>query len=117
MKTILLVNNDFDTMSLIKRWLEIKGYKVRFTDSRREALRLMKECKPSLVIIDILQHVVLFDIKAQREFDHVPILLMTGYTSTYTPKKLPADDSIEKPFDLPLFERKIKALLDHKVEA
>jgi hypothetical protein len=41
---------------------------------------------------------------------------MTGYTSIYTPKRLPADDSIEMTFDLPLFERKIKALLDNILE-
>ena len=116
MKTILVINNDFDTMSLIKKWLEKKDYKVKFTGSHREALRLMKDFKPSLAIIDILQHAVAVDIKANPEFENVPILLMTGYTSTYPPKKLPADDSIEKPFDLPLFERKIKNLLDNNVE-
>lgn len=115
MKTILVINNDFDTMSLLKRWLEKKGYKVKFTGNHREALRLMKDFKPSLVVIDILQHAVAVDIRTHPEFDNVPILLMTGYTSIYTPENLPVDDSIEKPFDLPLFESKIKNLIDHNV--
>ena len=98
-------------MTLIKKWLEIKGYKVKFTGNHDEALRLMKDFKPSLVIIDILQYAIADDIKANPQFKNTPMLLMTGYTSTYTPKNLLVDDSIEKPFDLPLFESKIKALL------
>ena len=116
MKTILVINNDFDTMSLLKRWMEIKGYKVKFTGNHGEAIRLMKEFKPSLVIIDILQNAVLADIRARPEFENVPILLMTGYTWSCTPKNLPVDDSIEKPFDLSLFESKIKVLLDNNVK-
>jgi len=41
---------------------------------------------------------------------------MTGYTSIYTPKRLPADDSIEMIFDLPLFESKIRILLNNNIE-
>ena len=70
----------------------------------------MSEFKPALVIIDILQGPLLRDIKSYKEFEDVPFLLMTGYTSKPVDKNLPVEDSIIKPFDLPLFEKKIKSL-------
>lgn len=116
MKKILVINNDFDTMSLLKNWLEKKGYKVKFTGNRKAAINLIKDFTPSLIIIDIMQRPTFYDIKSYKEFEDIPILLMTGYTSKPVDKDLPVDDSIIKPFDLPLFEQKIERLLNN-VEA
>ncbi len=117
MKKILVVNNDFDTMNLLKSWLEKKGYEVKFTGNFYEAVRLMKVFAPALIIIDILQHAIVRSIKSQKEFEDIPMLLMTGYTSPPVDKNLPVDDCIEKPFDIPLFEKKIKMLLEDNVKA
>jgi|GEM_PF-2081140 len=116
MKKILVINNDFDTMSLIKKWLEKKGYVVKFTGNRSEARKLVRDFRPDLAIIDILQSDILVDIKGGSHQGEFPILLMTGYTSKPFSGKLLEYESIEKPFDLPLFERKIKMLLDNSVE-
>jgi len=117
MKKILVINNDFDTMILLKRWLENKGYKVKFTGNRQAALDLIKEFVPSLILIDIMQGPLLSDIKSYKEFQAIPVLLMTGYTSKLLDKNLAVDDSITKPFDLVLLEMKIKRLVDNNVEA
>ena len=42
MKKILVVNNDFDTMSLLKNWLEKKTYKVKYTSSQEEVPEIIK---------------------------------------------------------------------------
>jgi CheY-like chemotaxis protein len=107
MKKLLVINNDFDTMSLLKSWLEKKLYKVKFTGNHHEAINLLKVFGPSLIIIDILQYNLLLAIKSYKEFKDVPMLLMTGYTSKPAKKNLPVNDIIEKPFNLPLFEKKI----------
>jgi len=116
MKNILVINNDFDTMSLLKSWLEKKGYRVKFTGNHDKAIQLLKEFNPALIIIDILQGPLVRAIKSHKEFD-IPMLLMTGYTSRSVDRNLPVDDMIEKPFDLALFEKKIKKLLQNNVEA
>ena len=117
MKKILVINNDFDTMILLKRWLENKGYIVKFTGNRQAAINLLKEFVPSLILIDIMQSPLLYNIKSFKEFDDIPVLLMTGYTSKPLDKNIAPDDLITKPFDLALLETKIKRLVDNNVEA
>ena len=46
MKKILVVNNDFDTMSLLKSWLEKKTYKVKYTGNQKEVPKIIKEFRP-----------------------------------------------------------------------
>ena len=66
MKKILVINNDFDTMSLLKSWLEKKSYKVKFTGRKEEVPKLMKAFKPALVIVDVMQKDVADDIKTNK---------------------------------------------------
>ena len=117
MKKILVINNDFDTMILLKRWLENKGYKVKFTGNRQAAINLIKEFVPSLILIDIMQGPLLHNIKSYKKFESIPVLLMTGYTSKPLDINLAIDDLITKPFDLTLLEAKIKRLVNNNVEA
>src|SRR4029079_14571380 len=111
MKKILVVNNDFDTMSLLKSWLEKKTYEVKFTGNQKEVPRIMKEFAPELVIVDVIQKEVAEQLKINKKTRSVPVLLMTGYTLRQMNNQLPVDDTIEKPFNLPLFEKKIEKLL------
>lgn len=117
MKKILVINNDFDMMHLLKRWLEKKGYWVKFTGSHQEAINLIKNFTPSLILVDIMQRPLVYDIKSYKEFEKIPMLLMTGYTSKPVDKNLPVNDSIIKPFDLSLFEKKIERLVNNNAEA
>ncbi len=117
MDKILVLNNDPDTMDLLKLWLEKKGYQVKFSAKKKEAVQLVGSFKPSLVIIDILQHETLLAIKNTAEFKRLPVLLMTGHVSRNFNRTLPVNDSIEKPFDMNLFEEKIRNLLEDNVQA
>lgn len=111
MKKILVVNNDIDTMSLLKSWLEKKAYEVKYTGSQEEVPKIMKEFDPELVIVDVLQKEVAEQLKTNKKTRAVPVLLMTGYTSVPANSQLPVDDTIEKPFNLPLLEKKIARLI------
>lgn len=112
MQKILVVNNDLDTMRLLKSWLEIKGYKVKYTSNANESLSIAKNFKPGVIILDILQNSVLKILRANNLTSKIPVLLMTGYTLRQHNHQLPVDDIIEKPFDLPILERKIKDLVN-----
>ncbi len=111
MKKILVINNDFDTMTLLKNWLEKKTYIVKFTGSLEEAPKMVKEFRPGLVLVDVLQKDVIEQLKNDKKTNAVPVLLMTGYTLRQINKQLPVDDTIEKPFNLPLLEKKIEKLI------
>jgi DNA-binding NtrC family response regulator len=104
-------------MNLLKSWLEKKGYKVKFTGNKQKAVQLAKDFNPSLIIIDVLQSDTLFAIKSFPELKSIPMILMTGHTSTLIPENLPVTDSIEKPFNISLFEQKIRNILQDNVEA
>jgi DNA-binding response OmpR family regulator len=55
MQKILVINNDEDTMSLLKIWLEGKSYKVKYTSSSDNISQLINDFKPELVLVDVLQ--------------------------------------------------------------
>ena len=111
MNKILLVNNDLDSMGLLKQWLESKTYIVKITTSRKEVPQLMLEFKPGIIMADIMQNEVVQDLKENENTRDIPILLMSGYTNGQHNLHLKADDIIEKPFNLPLLEVKLRKLL------
>ncbi len=112
MTNILIINNDFDTLNLMKLWLEKKAYTVRFTENKEEVPFILKEFKPELIIVDVLQKEVLEQLKMNKETALIPVLLMTGYTSRSQDNSLIVDDTIEKPFNLRLLENKINWLIE-----
>lgn len=111
MNKILVINNDLDSMTLLKQWLESKTYQVKITTSREEVPQLMREFNPGIVMADIMQKQVVEDLKENENTRNVPILLMSGYTKGQNNLHLKVDDIIEKPFNLPLLEVKLKKLL------
>ena len=111
MEQILVVNNDIDTMNLLKKWLEKKSYKVDYTSNSHHVSMLIKDLHPSLIMVDIMQKNVLDEIKNDQATRHVPVLLMTGYTTRTNKHEIAFDDIIEKPFNLPVLEKKIETLI------
>jgi len=112
MEKILVVNNDIDTMNLLKKWLEKKTYQVEYTSNIDSAIDIVKHYNPSLVIVDIMQKEVAYKIKSNAEIKNTPVLLMTGYTSKNRGRDVPFNDIIEKPFDLDLLQKKIEKLIE-----
>ncbi|MDQ6843046.1 MAG: hypothetical protein M3Z92_01645, partial [Bacteroidota bacterium] len=66
---------------------------------------------------DVLQKDVIFEIKNHKKTASIPILMMTGYTLRHHHGQLPIDDSIEKPFNLSLFAKKIEKLMGSNNES
>jgi two-component system OmpR family response regulator len=112
MKKILVINNDIDTMTLLKGWLERKKYEVKFTGNGDEVPALVKKFSPDLVIADVLQHKAAEQIKAGDTTKDIPVIMLTGYTLQDQQKLVAAaDDVIEKPFDPNYLEEKIEKCL------
>ncbi len=86
-------------------------YKVLFTENQDEVPMIIKKFSPDLVIVDIMQNEVVERLKDYRGGKACPVLLMTGYTKRAKDRYLPVDDIVEKPFNLPLLERKIEQLI------
>lgn len=79
---ILLVDDDKSSLIVIKGMLEMLGYRVRVAVNGREALQLLKEKKPDIVITDIVMPEVDGITLANniREFYRdLPVILLSGY--------------------------------------
>lgn len=110
MNKILVVNNDLDSMDLLKSWLETRHFEVEITTNREDVPRIVREFKPRIVMADIIQKQVIADLKENTNSMHIPVMLMSGYTKRQDYLHLNADDVIEKPFNLPLLEFKLRRL-------
>ena len=107
MKTkILVVEDEIDIKNLIVYALENKGYDLTSTDDGEKAIKLVKENKPNIIILDwMLPSVsgleVCRTIRRDEAIQHIPIIMLTAKI-TENDKIMGldsgADDYITKPF-------------------
>ena len=107
-KVILVVDDNMSNLTTVKSVLTEQGYKNIFTaSSGAEALSMVKEKNPNLVILDIMMpdmdgFEVCAKLKASKETSDIPIIILSARTSAKDMQKgfnLGAVNYIEKPFD------------------
>ena len=116
MKKILVVEDEPDIRELLANYLISDGYKVTEAEDGVSAIELFSKDKFDLVILDILipkidGYGVCEVVKKQSD---VPVIFLSalgdensmvkGYDSM-------ADDYVTKPFSMPVFLKKVKAVL------
>jgi len=105
-KTIMVVDDNPDIITIVKTILEGKGYQVLSASSGQELLNLLTDRKPDLIILDIMMPEmdgleVLGRLKAVTETASIPVILLTAkvqYEDVLGGYKLGADYYITKPF-------------------
>ncbi len=115
MKKVLIVNTSYETMQLLEKWLERRDYDVKITGEIPEVVSIMKEFKPHLLLIDVMEDVAIPLVKGDDELQSTPILLMTGLAPTDKRREIDISDTIQKPFSLELLQKKIDALMPESV--
>jgi CheY-like chemotaxis protein len=83
MKTILVVDDEFDLTSTLKAVLEGRGYRVETCSNGREALECVGEANPDLVLLDVMMPLGngYEVVERLRELPHcreTPIILMNA---------------------------------------
>jgi DNA-binding response OmpR family regulator len=109
-KTILVVDDEVDIRKMLCRLLAKAGYRVLEADRGVQALRLVKEQSPDLIVLDaMLPEVHGFDIarriKGSRRYGNIPIIMVSAVYRGWRYAEdlrgtLGVDDFIEKPFTL-----------------
>jgi DNA-binding response OmpR family regulator len=109
-KTILVVDDEADIRKMLCRLLAKAGYRVLEADRGVQALRLVKEQTPDLIVLDaMLPEVHGFDIarriKGSRRYGSIPIVMVSAVYRGWRYAEdlrgtLGVDDFIEKPFTL-----------------
>jgi CheY-like chemotaxis protein len=105
-KTIMVVDDNPDIITIVKTILEGRGYTVYSASSGPELLTLLPNQKPDLIILDIMMPEmdgleVLTRLKGKNETASIPVILLTAkvqYEDVLGGYKLGADYYITKPF-------------------
>jgi CheY-like chemotaxis protein len=105
-KTIMVVDDNPDIITIVKTILEGRGYTVFSASSGPELLSMLPNHKPDLIILDIMMPEmdgleVLTRLKGKPETATTPVILLTAkvqYEDVLGGYKLGADYYITKPF-------------------
>jgi len=107
-KTILIVDDEADIRKMLSRLLARKGHRVIEAERGHQALRMVKEHAPDLIVLDaMLPEVHGFEIarriKGSQRYGHIPIIMVSAvYRGWRYAEDLKqtcgVDHFIEKPF-------------------
>jgi CheY-like chemotaxis protein len=105
-KTIMVVDDNPDIITIVKTILEGRGFTVFSASSGHELLNMLPSQKPDLLILDIMMPEmdgleVLTRLKGKTETSTIPVILLTAkvqYEDVLGGYKLGADYYITKPF-------------------
>ncbi len=114
--SILVVDDDPEILSFIKRGLIFEGYKVETAADGKEALRMVRDDPPDLVVLDVMLPGLdgLAVCARLRQVSRVPVLMLTAKGTV--PDKVAgldagADDYLVKPFAFDELLARIRALM------
>ena len=112
----MVVDDDQDMLRMLNRTLELEGYGVVIAADGSSALALLEDCRPDLVILDIMMPgrdgFQVLDVIRQRS--NVPVIMLTArceVTSLQKALVLGADDYVRKPFRTRELVARIRAKL------
>lgn len=109
---VLIVEDDYILRENLSELLSFKGFSTENACNGMQALKLMSECAPDLILSDYDMPELdgldlLKEIKSSDEFDKIPFVMMTGNAHpglAEKAKSLGAKAFLEKPFLLSDFD-------------
>ena len=119
---VLVVDDDRMNRMLLRRSLESVGHVVRTAENGREALEVVRDDPPDVVLLDILMPeldgvAVLERLKADDGLNHLPVIMISAVDETESVLRcieMGAEDYLPKPFDPVLLRARINAGLAKK---
>ena len=128
---IVTIDDDPDILEVLRIALEANNYEVHAASSGAEGLKVIKQVRPDLIILDVMMDTVTegfhvsYELRNQdpkseyHEFSKTPILMLTSISQKtgvrFSSKKdgeyLPIDEFVEKPLRIESLLEKAKKLL------
>jgi CheY-like chemotaxis protein len=105
--TVLLADDEEDIKTIVKMFLESKGYEVITAFDGLDAIDKAKQLVPDMIFMDIMMPVidgieVTRQLKASEETKNIPIVMLTAAAKSQMVDKAIAAGAVEyiaKPFD------------------
>ena len=123
-KSVLVVEDDFDTLHPLAELLSIKGYRAYTASEGAEALRMAESLKPDLVITDIVLPgesgiQLIKRIRASAIIAATPILVISGCDQAVLNQAAQAGATVclEKPIHLDQFWAAFEAIVQPDSDA
>lgn len=116
---VLCADDDLEILSLVARHLKSRGAEVLEASDGEEALRVARQEKPSLIILDVMMPgmsgwEVCRAVTEDEELGDVRVLMLTGIGERLNEMTSPiygASGFLDKPFDLDDLDDKIAEVL------
>jgi DNA-binding response OmpR family regulator len=114
---VLVVDDDPNIRSLLQQELSEAGYRVRLAEDGRQALSLIREETPGLVILDVMMPEMNgFDVAAVLKNDpatmDIPIIILSIVEDKERGFRLGVDRYLTKPINTTSLFHEVDALLD-----
>ncbi len=123
-RQILLVEDDFYAAETLKFALEAKGHKVALATNGRDALTMVNNVLPQLIILDIMMpkmdgyHFCRL-LKFDARFKHIPVIIVSSKIQDADRElglACGGDEYIAKPYDLDMLINTVEKYLYSTVE-
>ena len=116
MKKLLIVDDEENIREVIKEYAEFEGYKAEEASDGMEAVKMLKEQKFDLVIMDIMMPRLdgFSAVKEIRKTKNIPIIILSARTEEYDKLfgfEVGADDYVVKPFSPKELMARVNAVL------
>ena len=121
MKTVLVVDDEFDLSATLRAILEGEGYKAETCSNGKEALERLTASRPDLVVMDVMMPIISgFEVlRAMRQtpgLNSVPVILMSCASPTVKQADYCWQAMLRKPFTLLALVAAVESLIG-KAEA
>lgn len=119
---ILIVDDAVDTVELLKKRLRFEGYDTAEAYDGEEALKLVPEYNPDLIILDVMMpklngYEVCQRLKSDENTKYIPILMLTAKGEVEDKVKgldIGADHYLAKPFNYKELSARVRSLVATK---
>jgi two-component system alkaline phosphatase synthesis response regulator PhoP len=119
LKKILIVEDEYDVIKLLKYNLEKEGFKVNYTSDGSLVLAEIRRDEPDLVILDLMLPgldglEICRQIRRNEKYTSLPLLMLTARgeeADRVVGLEMGADDYVTKPFSMRELVARVRALL------
>jgi two-component system, OmpR family, alkaline phosphatase synthesis response regulator PhoP len=123
-KTILVVDDEPDFVSIVQSNLEKEGFNVQVAYDGVEGMEKVRQSPPDLIVLDVMMpekdgYEMCSELKSDEQYADIPVLMLTAVAdhvsstrySHYNGMSMEADDYLPKPATAEEITDSVKSLL------